>query len=207
MGYSHYPWTITGLGPGDHLCSIYETEEEYRSVLAPFVRRGLNMGEKVIYVTHAHTPEGVLGHLEASGLDVMKYVNGGQLQLVPSELVYMLNGRFSPERVIAQMQLEMAKALAEGYSALCMAGEMGWARTNLPGAEKLVHYEQQLNDLFPGTRCLALCLYSRADFEQRMLLSLLRAHPIAIIGDVGYDKYSPLASLPPARVAQPQQAR
>ena len=39
--------------PGDHLCQIYETEEQHRTVLTPFLRQELERGEKVLYVVDA----------------------------------------------------------------------------------------------------------------------------------------------------------
>ncbi len=32
------PRTIADLKPGDHLCCLYNTEEEHRAVLTPFLR-------------------------------------------------------------------------------------------------------------------------------------------------------------------------
>jgi len=37
--------TIAGLRPGDHLCCIYEMEEEHRAVLMPFLRQGMERGD------------------------------------------------------------------------------------------------------------------------------------------------------------------
>jgi len=36
MTSSHAARIITVLGPGDHLCSLYETEEEHRALLVPY---------------------------------------------------------------------------------------------------------------------------------------------------------------------------
>ncbi len=199
--YPHYPWTLTGIGPGDHLCAIYETEEEYRSVLTPFVRRALSMGEKVIYVAHTRNVETVLGNLAADGVFLGDYLFQGQLQLIPSDMLYTRGGTFDPDRVITQIQSELKLALAQGYSALCYTSEMSWAAAHPADIERMIAYEQRLNTVLAGTRALALCLYHRVDFTQATLLPILRAHPIAIIGRVGFDKYAPVAALPPARHA------
>ena len=37
------------LGPHDHLCSIYESPQEHYAVAIPFIRIGLDRGEKCIY--------------------------------------------------------------------------------------------------------------------------------------------------------------
>jgi hypothetical protein len=47
------------LGPHDHLCSIYESQEEHFSVAIPFIRIGLARGEKCVYVADDGT-EGIV---------------------------------------------------------------------------------------------------------------------------------------------------
>ena len=54
---------ITDLAPGDHLCWVYDTEEEHRAVITPFLRQGLERGEKVLYIVDAHPAETVLAYL------------------------------------------------------------------------------------------------------------------------------------------------
>ena len=53
MGQPHSTRTITDLRPGDHLCCLYETEEQHRAVVTPFLRQGLERGEKVLYIVDA----------------------------------------------------------------------------------------------------------------------------------------------------------
>ena len=60
LAYGELELRVSGLVPGDHLCHIYETEEEHRTWLMPFIRQGLKRGEKVVYIVDAHTPEEVL---------------------------------------------------------------------------------------------------------------------------------------------------
>jgi hypothetical protein len=43
------------LGPHDHLCSIYESAEEQFAVAIPFIRIGLDRGEKCIYIADGGT--------------------------------------------------------------------------------------------------------------------------------------------------------
>ena len=44
------PNTLADLKPGNHLCCLYETEEEHRAVLTLFLRQGLEKGEKVFCI-------------------------------------------------------------------------------------------------------------------------------------------------------------
>jgi signal transduction histidine kinase len=174
--------TIEDLKPGDHLCCIYQAEEEHRALLSPFLRQGLDQNEKVIYVADSHAAETILEYLREDGVDVESCFARGQLSVLTREEAYMREGIFDPDRMIALLQKETQRAIDEGYAALRVTGEMTWALHGLPGSDRLVEYEAKLNEFFPGSRCLAICQYDGQRFGADVLLGVLRAHPIAVIG-------------------------
>ncbi|HUX75038.1 MAG TPA: MEDS domain-containing protein [Anaerolineae bacterium] len=186
---NHSPRAIADLGPGDHLCCIYETEEEHRSVVTSFLRQGLEQGEKVIYIVDTHTAATILGYLRDEGLDVESHLARGQLAVLTRDEAYMREGVFDPEGMIALLRDETEQALAEGYPALRVTGEMTWALRGLPGSKRLIEYEARLNEFFPGSQCLAICQYDRRRFDPAVLLEVLHTHPIAIIGTEVYDNF------------------
>ncbi len=181
--------TMQDLQPGDHLCCLYETEEEHRAVLTPFVRQGLERGERVLYIVDARTAETVLGYLRDEGLDAESYVSSGQMAILTADDAYLKDGVFDPDGMIDLLRTETERALAEGYSALRVTGEMTWALRGLPGSERLMEYENRLNEFFPGNQCLAICQYDRRRFDAAVLLGVLSAHPIAVIGTEVYDNF------------------
>ena len=183
MAHNGYPRTIADLGPGDHLCCLYETGDEHRAVLTPFLRQGLERGEKVVYIIDAHTAETVLGYL----LDVETYLARGQLVILTCDDTYLRKGIFDPDSMINLLRAETDRALGEGYSALRVACEMTWALRGLPGSERLIEYEARLGEFFPGSKCLAICQYDRRRFDPEVLLDVLRTHPVAVIGEVIYN--------------------
>jgi diguanylate cyclase (GGDEF)-like protein/PAS domain S-box-containing protein len=175
-------FTIADLKPGDHLCCLYESEEEHRAVLTPFLRQGLERGEKVLYIMDARTAETILSYLQHDGLDVEPYLARGQLAILTCDDIYLRGGVFDPEATIALLQAETAQALAEGYPALRITSERTWALRGLPGSERLIEYEARLNQFFHGSQCLAICQYDRRHFAPAVLLHVLRTHPIAVVG-------------------------
>jgi PAS domain S-box-containing protein len=198
--------TIANLGPGHHVCWLYETEEEHRAVLTPFLRQGLERGEKVLYIMDAHGAETVLGYLQDDGLDVEPYLARQQLTIVTSQSAYMQQDVFDPDEMIAFLRAETERALAEGHTALRATGEMSWALGRLPRSERLMEYEAKLNEFFPGSDCLGMCQYDRRAFSPALLLDVLCTHPVAVIGTDVYDNpyYVPPAGFlgddPPAEV-------
>lgn len=173
---------IKDLQPGDHLCLLYETEVEHRAFLTPYLRQGLESGDKVIYIVDARTGETVLGYLRDDGVDADAYVQHGQLVILEVDAAYMREGVFHPDSMIQFLRCETEKALAEGYRALRVSSEMSWALRGLPGSERLLEYEVKLNDFLPGSQCLAVCQYDRRRFTPDILMEVLATHPIAVIG-------------------------
>jgi PAS domain S-box-containing protein len=180
---------IVELGPGDHLCCIYQTEAEHRAVLTPFLRQGLERGEKVLYIVDDRTAEEILDYLRDDGLDVEPYLDRGQLAILTRHDAYVRGGSFDPDAMIALLEDETEQALAEGYTALRVTGEMSWALRGLPGSERLIEYEAKLNQFFVDRQCLAVCQYDRRRFESEVLLDVLRTHPIAVIGTQIYENF------------------
>lgn len=180
---------IEDLRPGSHLCCIYETEEEHQTVLPAFVCHGLELGEKVLYIVDTHTAQVILGYLQDDGLDADSYLTSGQLSILSVKDAYITKGGFDPDEMIALLLAETERALADGFPALRVTGEMSWALQRLPGSERLIEYEAKLNEFLPGSKCLAICQYDRRRFAEALLLDVLTTHPIAIIGTQVYDNF------------------
>jgi PAS domain-containing protein len=170
------------LKAGDHICFLYNTEQEHRLLLTQYIRKGLEDKEKVIYVTDNHTPEAVIGYLQGDGMEVEPYLRERQLVFLPVADVYIEEGVFHPDGIIDFLRAETQRALEQGFSALRVTGEMGWVLHGLPGSERLVEYEAKLNTFFPQGRCLALCQYDKRKFSPDILQSVFFAHPIVAIG-------------------------
>ncbi|TAJ10507.1 MAG: PAS domain S-box protein, partial [Nitrospirae bacterium] len=179
--------TLSTLKPGAHLCSLYETEEEHRTLLTPFLRQGLEQGEKVLYIVDARTAETILSYLRNDGLDVDPLLKRGQLGILTVREAYLREGTFDPDRMIALLRAATEQAVAEGYPALRVTGEMTWALRGLPGSEQLIEYEAKLNNFFPGSRCLALCQYDRRRFTPDVQLDILATHPMVAVGTELHD--------------------
>jgi PAS domain S-box-containing protein len=179
--------SIQRLRLGDHLCCIYENDEEHRAILTPFIRSGLEREHKLLYVVDARTAETVFGYLEQDGLDPEAYRRSGRLVVADSRETYTRGGAFDPDSMLELLQAETDKAMAEGYEALRVTGEMSWALRGLPGSERLMEYEGKLNQFFPDKPCIGMCQYDMRRFEPEVLLDVLATHPIAIVRTQAFD--------------------
>ncbi len=174
------------LRPGDHICFIYQTEAEHRSMIVPWVREGLQQRQRVLYIADAHPVETVLELLERDGIDTEAFLASGQLVALTSDETWLRGGAFVPKEAIGLLKAEAERAIAEGYTALRVTNEMSWALRHMPGSERLTEYAVQLNQILPAQPILITCQYDRRQFEAPALLDALRTHPIAVVNGQTY---------------------
>jgi len=176
------PKTLEDLQPGDHICLLYDSEEEHRAVLAPFLRGGIEQKQKVIYIADAHEPKTIAGYLCEDGVDAEPLLDSGQLQVCTASQVYTRDGTFDPKAMTDLVRAETDRALSEGYTGLRITGEMTWALRGIPGSQGLIEYEAGLNDVLTGSQCLGLCQFHRQRFDPALLMDVLCTHPLTITG-------------------------
>ena len=178
------------LKPHDHLCLIYESQEEWRAAAAPFISIGLKQGEKCIYIVDTSTAEEIRKYLLEEGVDVASAEKSGQLSILHETEAYTREGSFDPDRMIALLISETEKAVSEGYPALRTTGEMTWVLRGHPGSAKLLEYEAKLNrDLFPKYPCLAICQYDRWKFDPEIIKGVIMTHPLLVRGSRIYRNF------------------
>lgn len=144
-------------------------------MLTPLLRRGLELGEKVICIADMHKAV-LLDCLLKSVLNVEDCLASGQLEILTSNDSYVRGGVFDPYRTISFFKAATESALKEGYSALRVFGEMTWA---LQGSSisRLIEYEIKVNEFLQGGKFMGICQYDRRRFDPALLLDVLAVHP------------------------------
>ena len=166
----------------DHLCLIYETREEQFAAAIPYIRIGLERGEKCLYVVDDNTAEMVGEAMMGAGLDVAGAVESGRLSIVSKRDAYLKKGYFDPDWMIDYLKQAVEEAKKAGFTALRGTGEMTWMLGGDPGTERLMEYEAKLNYFLSENDALALCQYNRHRFSPEVIKSVIETHPIVIYG-------------------------
>jgi len=165
-----------------HLCLIHDTQAEQFAAILPFMRIGLQRGERCIYIADENTAETVLNALRQSGIAVNDHLRSGALSIAGKRDSYLKQGRFDPDWMLGFLKEHVQAAKAAGFSALRATGEMTWALGPELGVDRLLEYEAKLNYFYSEHDVLGICQYHRARFQPAIIKGIIETHPLVIAG-------------------------
>jgi signal transduction histidine kinase len=168
------------LGPHDHQSLIYESSEDHYAVAIPFIRIGLERGEKCIYLADEGTEEVVREAMSAQGIDVERAVATDSLVLKTLAGAFQHHGAFDPDWMPTFWSQAAAEATRQGFPALRATGETDWVLCGAPGLERWMEYESRLTHVLADLDCFALCQYNRQSLPPEFVLDVIRTHPTVI---------------------------
>src|SRR5437899_10143120 len=170
------------LGLHDHFCSIYVSPEEHYAVAIPFIRIGLDRGEKCIYIADDGTVGDVRQAMQSERIDVDRAIASKSLVLATKEQAYLEHGSFHPDWMFTFWKKATQSAMSEGFSALRATGETEWVLRGGRGLERWMEYESRLTHTLSESNCSALCQYNRRLFPPELILDVIRTHPMVVYG-------------------------
>ena len=162
---------------GDHICTLYSHRDEQLAAATEYLRGGLERGERCLYVCCEHTPDEFRDGLRKAGIDVDAEEARGALLLLTKHDGHLKGGSFDPDAMINMLHVAVKDALDAGFAGLCAAGDMSWLLDEAHGSERIAEYEARLNDFYPSSRALGLCLYNRNKLPEGTLDHSLATHP------------------------------
>ena len=153
------------LASGQHLCALYQDQDERRDMTAAVVRGGLAAGDRVMYVVPG-PPEVALALLEAGGIETGRPLSGGQLLVRSFGEIYGDPDTMDLARLVAIFRAALSQSLAAGFPGLRITGEMGgdpW----LPGSlEQLIRWERLVSRMLGEVGIGATCQYDQRRLDQ-----------------------------------------
>lgn len=173
--YAH----ISELGPGDHACFYYDDAVEQLAALVPFIRLGLERGERCVYLADADAADRTKAALARIGVDVEREVKRGAL-VISGRRDHLVNGQFDQDRMMAFVDLALTDALSAGFSGLRGTGDLLWEVGTVSELCKLRQYEARLDAFFKGKKLTGLCQYNRKNIPEEYLTLSLHTHPTAV---------------------------
>lgn len=158
---------VDDVGQHDHLCLLYSSTEEQFAAAVPFIRRGLGLGERCVYVADEDSVDSVCAKLTHAGIDTGTPRARGTLDVLTGRDLHLRDQGLGADAVIASFGAATEAALADGFTALRVTSEMTWLLTTGPGGERLAELEAKLNHFLLEHRSCALRQYHRERFPPR----------------------------------------
>lgn len=137
------------LGRSRHVCAFFASPEEEYRVTLPFVKEGLDRGEKAFHIVDPAQRAAYVARLSASGIDVAAAEKRGQFELRVWDDAYLRDGHFDQNRMLALIQEVLDGGQAAGFALTRLLAHMEWALEDRPGVDDLVEYETRLNYVLP----------------------------------------------------------
>jgi len=169
---------VAGCANHGHLAIIYDNPDEQLDFIVPYLRLGLERGEKSVYIYDDNDADTVIDAMERHGIDVAAASSTGALSILTKSHAYLKNGDFDPDWMIDFLGHAVEDAKREGFPAVRASGEMTWALG--PTGEShggLVEYECKLNAFFSGYDMGGICQYNRRRFRPQTLMHVIHTHP------------------------------
>ena len=191
MNTSGLPIAFAGstLGRYRHICAFFNSLQEEYETLLPFVREGIERGERAFHVLPVQYRQEHLDQLRSAGIDVTVAQERRQLEVATPEEVYLRGGGFSKDAMLATIQeaLKTGPTLGFPLTRLIAHAEAVLSVQDGSKANEWVEYETRLNDVLPRYDDPVICTYDANLLNGTIAVDILRTHPVAIIGGRLYE--------------------
>jgi hypothetical protein len=206
------PFAGSTLAVHRHVCAFFSSAREEYATLLPFVRDGLERGERGYHFLPLQYREEHLEQLRSVGVDVRAALSRRQLDIVTPEETYLRGGRFdNKEAMLALAQEALETGATLGFTltrviAHPLAAIADWSNVN-----DWIEYEIRLDEVLASYDDPVICAYDANILNGAIAVDLLRTHPVAVIGGLLYENpffVPPKEFLPQVlqRVVTPPQA-
>ena len=192
---------------GEHICGLFETEEEQIAMAAEYLGDALRKGERAFYVAQSEAALGRFGEaLKEIRIDPVAAAKRGALVVATHTTAHLPDGCFDCERMLRLLNDAVESALNDGFIGLRTCGDMSWLLQEPAGAHQILEYEALLNQFFQGVRAAGMCQYDRRRLQAHLVDHALATHTSVMLE--GHHKLNPFyrpPSIAMNRTAQPDQ--
>jgi MEDS: MEthanogen/methylotroph, DcmR Sensory domain len=178
------PFAGSQLDQTRHVCAFFNsTDEEYRTLL-PFIKEGFQCGHKAVHVVNPDQRQDHLQRLAGAGIDAAAAQQSGQLDIRINSEVYLPDGRFDPDRMIAAFEKLASGNSGEGYPLSRICCRMDWTVRDQSHVDEVIEFESRVNEVWRRHEDAVICTYHLGQFRGDEVIDIMRTHPMVIIGGV-----------------------
>src|SRR5262249_30913083 len=189
MNTSGLPIAFAGstLGRYRHICAFFNSLQEEYETLLPFVREGIERGERAFHVLPVQYRQEHLDQLRSAGIDVTAAQERRQLEVATPEEGHLRGGGFSKEPMLSTIQEAPKTGRTLGFPLTRLIAHAEAVLQDGSKANEWLEYETRLNDVLPRYDDPVICTYDANLLNGTIAVDILRTHPVAIIGGRLYE--------------------
>jgi PAS domain S-box-containing protein len=184
----------------DHASLIYSNPEEKIAVVVPFIRIGLERGDRCLYIAPESDSEIFMEVLAGSGINTADFLARGALVITTYKEFYRSDESYDPARFLGLVEEAITDAKNAGFTTLRLSDEKSCFWEGPYDKKQLIEFETRMNGLILSYDLTALCLYNLTSFSAEMLREIIRCYPKIIFGGIMCRNY---IYLPPDKYFQP----
>jgi hypothetical protein len=180
------PISLAGsqLGETRHVCAFFNSDDEEYRVLLPFIKDGLECGDKAVHVLNPQQHQDHLERLVASGIDPAAAQQRGQLELRTNTEVYLPDGRFDQDRMLQVFERLASGNAPGGFPLSRICCRMDWAVEDRSRVDDVIEFESRVNDVWRHHDDAVICTYHLGQFGGDAVIDIMRTHPLVIVGGI-----------------------
>ena len=169
---------------GMHICTFFRTAEERYRVLMPFIREGLEQGDRAFHIIDPSLRSDHTHRIAETGIDTARAEVEGQLEIIGWDEAYLRTGSFKPSEMLSLLPVLLDKGRARGFPITRFIADVAWV-LNSPGAvDRMLDYESRVNLALPKAGDIVICSYDLDTVDATLVVAAMRTHPIVLIGGI-----------------------
>jgi hypothetical protein len=172
------------LDQGMHICTFFRTSAEKYHVLMPFIREGMEQGDRAFHIVNPSLRSEHAQHIAEAGIDAVRAEGEGQLEIIGWDEAYLRGGSFNRNAMLSLLPVLLNNGRTRGFPITRFIADMAWV-LNEPGAlDRMLEYECRVNLALPKAGDIVICSYDLDKFGAAIVIDALRTHPIVLIGGI-----------------------
>jgi hypothetical protein len=166
-----------------HLCAFFRSSEQEYRILVPFVKDGLQLGDKSVHILDDSHLEERRRRLQEMGVDLSAAERSGQLEIRTWGQAYLRHGRFNQDAMLSFLEEAMASGKRQGSVRTRLWANMDWA-FDLPNLRDIAEYETRLERLMAQFDGILIFTYDVTRFGAAVVVHALETHRFSIVGSI-----------------------
>jgi len=174
------------LSPSErfHICAFFRTSDERYRVLMPFIREGIEQGDKALHIVNPSLRGDHTQRITEAGIDANKAEDEGQLEIMGWYDGPLRSGRFDQTEWLESLPVVMNSGRTQGFPLTRLVADMQWLLNNPDATDRALEYECRANLVLPKDGDVAICAYDLDKFDAALVVDALRTHPMVLISGI-----------------------